>query len=204
MPKRQRRKELKRWLMSLAMLLLLCAPLAWSQQVMVQVDPAATKIEFTVSSTLHTVHGSFHLKSGAITFDRATGKASGTLVVDAASGESGNDKRDSKMQREVLETQKFPELIFTAQEVSGKLADAGPSHLEVHGMFRIHGEEHPMTLAVETQSQSGGVDASTRFEVPYIAWGMKNPSVAFLKVSNKVEITIHTHTHLVQLAAAKH
>lgn len=194
---------MKRWLMSLAVLALFCAPLAWAQQVMVQVDPAATKVEFTVSSTLHTVHGSFHLKSGAITFDRTTGKASGTLVVDAASGESGNDKRDSKMQHEVLETQKFPELIFTAQEVTGKLADAGPSHLEVHGMFRIHGEEHPMTLAVDTQSKGGAIDAATKFDVPYIAWGMKNPSVAFLKVSNKVEIAIQAHAHLVQLAAAK-
>jgi hypothetical protein len=28
--------------------------------------------------------------------------------------------------------------------------------------------------------------------VPYVQWGMKNPSTLFLRVSNKVEISIHT------------
>jgi polyisoprenoid-binding protein YceI len=189
--------------MSLTALLLFIAPLAFAQQVTVQVDPAATQVEFTVDSTLHTVHGSFHLKSGAITFDRATGKASGTLVVDAATGESGDGKRDDKMRREVLETQKFPDLVFTAQEVTGKLPDAGASHLEIHGVFRIHGQDHPLTLAVDTESRTGVIEASTKFAVPYVAWGMKNPSVAILRVNKTVTIAIHTQVHLTKLAATR-
>jgi polyisoprenoid-binding protein YceI len=198
-------KTMKRSLLSAVALWLLCASSLslWGQQVTVQLEPAATHVEFTLGDTLHTVHGSFRLKSGAITFDAATGKASGVLVVDAASGESGNHARDGKMSREILEADKFPEITFTARDVVGKLADAGPSHLEIRGVFRIHGQDHALILAVDVQSKAGVTEAATKFEVPYVAWGMKNPSVLFLKVSDKVEISIQARARLVQLAASK-
>ncbi len=192
---------MKRLLLLAVLLSFFCA-FAAAQQVTIQVDPAATHVEFTLGDTLHTVHGTFHLKAGSISFDQATGKASGTLVVDAASGESGNHARDQKMSKDILEAQKFPELTFTAHEVIGKLAESGPSHLEIRGVFRIHGQDHALILMVDAQSKSGVADATTKFEVPYVAWGMKNPSVLFLKVSDKVEISIAAHAHLVQLAAA--
>ena len=185
------------------MLLCASAEVGFAQQFTVRLDPAATHVEFTLSATGHTVHGSFRLTSGAITFNTATGKASGALVVDAASGDSGNQKRDSKMTKEVLEAQKFPDLTFTAHEVVGKLANTGPSHLEIHGLFRIHGQDHPLILLVDAQSKAGTADAATKFEIPYVAWGMKNPSVLFLKVSDKVQISIQAHAQLSQLAASK-
>jgi len=196
---------MKRYLLSATVCLLFCATaeIALAQQITVQLDPAATQVEFTLGDTLHTVHGSFRLTSGTINFDSTTGKASGVLVVDAASGESGNHSRDRKMTKEILEAQKFPELTFTAREVAGKIADAGHSHLEVRGVFRVHGQDHPLTLLVDAQSDANSADATTKFEVPYVAWGMKNPSVMFLKVSDKVQISIRAHAHLTQLATSK-
>lgn len=196
---------MKRLLLTTAALFLFCASssLLWGEQVTVQLEPAATHVEFTLGDTLHTVHGSFRLKSGAISFDPATGKASGVLVVDAASGDSGSHARDGKMSHEILEAEKFPEITFTARDVVGKLADAGPSHLEVRGVFRIHGQDHALILAVDVQSKAGVTDAATKFEVPYVAWGMKNPSVMFLKVSDKVEISIQARARIVQFAASK-
>ena len=44
----------------------------------------------------------FRLKRGSIQFDNATGAASGELVVDSASGESGSDGRDKKMHKDIL------------------------------------------------------------------------------------------------------
>lgn len=196
---------MKRWMLIAITLGLLCASSSslWGQQVTVRLEPVNTHVAFTLGAALHTVHGTFRLKSGAITFDPATGKAEGTLVVDAASGQSGNHSRDSKMNREVLEVEKFPEITFTAHDVVGKLADTGPSHLEVRGVFRIHGQDHSLVLAVDVQSEAGVAEAITKFEVPYVAWGMKNPSVMFLKVSDKVEIAIQTHARVLQLAATK-
>jgi hypothetical protein len=42
------------------------------------------------------VEGAFLLKRGAIHFDPATGKASGEVVFDAASGKTGNKSGDHK------------------------------------------------------------------------------------------------------------
>src|SRR5271165_5339273 len=73
------------------------APALRAQDLTIDLDPAATKIDFTLSATMHTVHGTFKLKSGRIHFDPSTGKMSGAIVVDATSAETGNSSRDAKM-----------------------------------------------------------------------------------------------------------
>src|SRR5580692_4863676 len=92
---------------------------AFAQQTALELDPARTAVHFTLKTSLHTVHGTFRLKSGKVSFDPATGKLSGLLVVDATSGESGNSGRDSKMHREIIESQKYPEITFAPVEIEG-------------------------------------------------------------------------------------
>ena len=75
-----------------------------AQEMTVELDPAKTRIEFTLAATMHTVHGSFVLKHGTIRFDPSTRAASGVVVVDATSGSTDNNGRDRKMHREVLES----------------------------------------------------------------------------------------------------
>src|ERR1035437_7091647 len=70
------------------------APAARAQESIVQLDPAQTKIEFTLGDVFHTVRGTFKLTSGTVRFDPSTGRTNGTIVVDATSGESGNGSRD--------------------------------------------------------------------------------------------------------------
>jgi len=171
-------------------LILLSSIAASAQQVQVTLDPAQTKVNWTLGDVLHTVEGTFKLKSGNILFDPKTGEASGQIVVDAKSGESGNDKRDAKMQKEVLESARYPEITFLPKHVTGNLPTQGTSTLQVQGIFRIHGGDHDMTLSFPVHADGSRASATTKFEVPYEAWGMKNPSVMFLKVENKVEISI--------------
>src|SRR6516164_5489716 len=98
-------------------LLALLAPGA-AQQVQVKLDPATTHIDWTLGDVLHTVQGTFQLKSGTIVFDQKTGEASGQIVVDATSGNSGNGTRDSKMKKEILETARYPDIVFVPRHVS--------------------------------------------------------------------------------------
>jgi polyisoprenoid-binding protein YceI len=184
-------------------LVVLCSLAASAQQVQVTLDPAPTKINWTLGDVLHTVEGTFKLKSGSIVFDPKTGDASGQIVVDAKSGESGNDKRDAKMQKEVLESSRFPEITFLPKHVTGDLPTQGSSTLQVQGVFRIHGSDHDMTLSFPVQADGSRATATTKFTVPYEAWGMKNPSVMFLKVENKVEISISAVGTVTTAAAAR-
>ena len=99
--------------------LLYTLPLA-ATETTVELDPARTTITFTLADVLHTVHGTFKLKRGSITFDSSTGKASGEILVDVASGNSGSGTRDKRMHREILESARYPEAVFTVNHVSGE------------------------------------------------------------------------------------
>jgi polyisoprenoid-binding protein YceI len=165
---------------------------AWGQEIVLNPDPAHTNVRFTLPATLHTVHGSFKLTRGTIRFDSATGKISGEVAVDAASGASGDDSRDRRMHKEILESAKYPEIVFTPDRVDGVVAPHGASQIQVHGVFRIHGAAHEITLPVEVRIDNGQASARTNFTIPYVKWGMRNPSSLFLRVGDKVEIEAAT------------
>jgi polyisoprenoid-binding protein YceI len=176
----------------LACVALLAASSIPAQETVLQIDPSRTKVEFTLADVLHTVHGTFLLKRGDIRFDVATGKATGELVVDATSGDSGSGARDRNMHKNVLESARYPDIVFRPDRVEGKVVPQGTSHVGLHGMFSIHGAEHEITLPAVVEADGGRYTAAIAFSVPYVQWGMKNPSTLFLRVSDKVEITIHT------------
>jgi polyisoprenoid-binding protein YceI len=153
-------------------------------------DPQKTTVNFTLGDVLHTVHGSFQLKQGSLNLDSSAGKLSGEMVVDARSGESGNGMRDRKMHREVLESERFPEIIFRPDHVEGEVAAAGKSDVRVHGIFSIHGAEHELMVPAQVEMFPDHWTATLHFTVPYAKWGMKNPSTLFLRVSESVEIDV--------------
>lgn len=159
-------------------------------EVRIDFDPSTTKVEYTLGDVLHTVHGTFRLKSGNLHFDPATGVAGGALVVDASSGQSGNDTRDRKMNKEILETQKYPEATFTPKQVVGQLAMQGGSQVQVKGVFRLHGADHEITLNVPAQVSGNQVTMQTSFEIPFVKWGMKDPSTFVLRVNKEVQMSI--------------
>src|SRR5579864_8853807 len=152
---------------------LLPALLAQAQQKTFTLDPAQTKVNFTVDSTLHTVHGDFRLKRGSIHFDNATGQAGGEIVVDSASGESGSDGRDKRMHKDILESPKYSDIVFTPQRIKGTVTAEGRSQIEVEGTLTMHGKSKPATMPLEVQLQSGaGGTADGSFTVKYQEWGM--------------------------------
>src|ERR1700689_4291956 len=85
--------------------------------VTLSLDPRQSKLNWTLGSTLHAVHGTFRLKRGILKFDPASGNASGEIVADATSGQSGNDSRDKKMHGEILESGRYGEVIFRPNRI---------------------------------------------------------------------------------------
>ena len=171
-------------------LVILCAAAANAQSVSVSVDPAQTQIHFTLGATLHTVHGTFRLKSGKMTFDEASGKAAGEIIIDATSGNTGSDGRDHKMHQDILQSAKYPEIVFLPQQVEGRVAFDGTSREHVGGVLRLHGREHPVTISVESESHGGKLRATLHFDIPYVEWGLKDPSTFILRVEKTVKIEI--------------
>ncbi len=174
-----------------------------AQDAAFELDPAKTRIDFTLGDILHTVHGSFKPKSGVGHFDLASGTARGAFVVDATSGASGNRTRDRKMHKEVLESAKYPEIVFKPAHVTGTLSPVGSSTLLVQGAFQIHGSDHPLTLSVPLHGNGGDLTGTLKFAVPYVAWGLKDPSTFLLRVSKEVEIDVAVSGRLAPADTAK-
>lgn len=157
-------------------------------------DPSKTEIHFTLHDPLHTVHGEFHLKAGRLILDAESGQASGEMVIDMTSGASGSGARDHRMHKEIIESGRYPEAVFTPDHVDGHIAPQGDSQIDVQGIFRIHGADHDLTLHFTVQASDGQFTASTHFIIPYVKWGMKNPSNFLLHVDDKVEIDVKVVT----------
>jgi polyisoprenoid-binding protein YceI len=164
---------------------------ARAQETIITFDAASTKVEFTLGATLHTVHGTFQLKRGQVRFDPSTGQVSGEIAIDATSGNSGNEDRDKKMHNEILESEKYPEIVFVPSHVQGAVPAQGNAKVEVAGVLRLHGQEHPTTLVMSVErAGERELSATTQFVIPYVKWGLKNPSTFLLRVSDTVEIDI--------------
>jgi polyisoprenoid-binding protein YceI len=188
-----KRKLLRRNLFTLAPALLalsLTSP-AVAQETVLELDPAQTQVNFTLGDVLHTVHGTFKLKHGTVKFDPASGHAGGLVVVYATSGDSGSHARDHKMHKDVLESAQYPEITFTPEKLQGQALPQGDFTVQVLGTFTMHGAGHPLTLVVQAHLTGEQLTADTHFTIPYVNWGLKNPSTLFLRVNDAVDIAIH-------------
>jgi len=165
-------------------------PAAVPGEIKLSVDPAQSKVNWILGSTLHTVHGTFAFKRGEVRIDPASGSASGEFVVDATSGKSGNDSRDSKMHKQILESAKYTEVVFRPTRIDGKVLAQGASNVQVHGTFLLHGSEHEISVPVQAELTASQWKGSAKFSVPYVQWGLKSPNTFLLRADPTVQVEL--------------
>jgi polyisoprenoid-binding protein YceI len=102
------------------------------------------------------------------------------------------------MHKEILQSEQFPDATFTPMKMSGPFSPQGSSEIQVDGTFRIHGSDHPITLAIPLQISGNSANLKTQLVIPYVKWGMKNPSTFVLRVSDKVELDVAATGRLAQ------
>jgi polyisoprenoid-binding protein YceI len=154
------------------------------------VDPSASQVAFALAGSGHHVNGTFHVQSGSVDFDRMAHTISGSVVVAAGSGNSGEASRDKKMNNDVLDVEHYSEITFAPQKYDGTIAPAGDTTLQVSGTFTLHGVSHDLTVPMQIHIDGGALSAKTHFTVPYVKWGLKDPSVFILKVAKDVDIDL--------------
>jgi polyisoprenoid-binding protein YceI len=163
---------------------------AATHEIALTLDPAQTKLHFSVDSTLHMVHGTFAVKSGSLQFDPQTGKTSGAIVVNAVSGETGNNSRDQRMHKEILETWKFAEATFRPSQIDGQVSLTTPSDFKMKGIITLHGTDHELVADVHSVFTGDHWKGTAKFDVPYTKWGIKDPSNFLLKVKPVVNVEL--------------
>lgn len=177
-----------------AALLFALVPLLGAQQapqsVTLHLDPSSTEIHWILNGNMHAVHGTFKLKGGLITFDPATGAAQGEIAIDLSTGESGNHSRDSRMQKEILESDKYPQAIFHPEKVTGAVKPGSAQNVTIDGTFTIHGKDHPLRMEAKVDVNGHDAAATTHFSIPYVDWGIKDPSNFIFRVDKTVDLEI--------------
>ncbi len=176
----------------LLLALALAAPPARAETRLLQLDPGATRIGFTLKATLHTVEGTAKLLRGAIRFDPAGGSAAGEIVADARSTTTGVASRDARMHSDVLESERFPTIVLRPERLEVTRRDERSAEIELRGVMEIHGSSHPVVLPARLSASGDHVTIESRFVVPYVAWGMKDPSSFLLRVAPQVTVEVHT------------
>jgi polyisoprenoid-binding protein YceI len=169
---------------------LLFAASAFAQHQTFTVDPNASQVAWALGGSGHHVNGTFHVQSGTIDFDTAAHSISGSIVVAAGSGNSGEPSRDKKMNSEVLDVTHYSEIIFVPQKYDGSIAATGDSTIQVSGTFTLHGTPHDLSVPMQIHIDGDALSAKTHFVVPYVKWGLKDPSVFILKVAKEVDIDL--------------
>ena len=171
-------------------MLLALAPAARAEPFRLVLDPAATEISFTLGATLHTVHGKFALAAGELTFDPDTGAASGEIRVDARSGNTGIDRRDRVMHEEVLDSAHHALLVLRPERIEVKRRSADALAGTLFGSCEVRGASHPLALAFEGTRSDGRARVTVTFDVPWVAWGLPNPSNALLSVDDTLAVSV--------------
>jgi polyisoprenoid-binding protein YceI len=165
-------------------------------------DPAATEIRFTLPARLHTVRGRFALASGEIRFDPETGAAGGEIRVDARSGDTGIARRDRVMHEDVLDSARRPWLVLRPERITVARRSKGALAGTLIGTFEVRGASHPIEVAFEGMRESDAARITVRFDVPWVAWGLPDPSNLVLAVDDVLAVEVSARGRLVAEAAA--
>jgi polyisoprenoid-binding protein YceI len=195
------------FVLTLAMLLTNCpkglATPSNAQQAVLELNPANTHIDYTLQGWPHVTNGTFQLARGIIRIDPATGKADGSVVVSATSGDSGSHMRDSEMKDSILEVERYPEITFIPQHAEGQRSGQSEFPAAIRGILTLHGKPHEITLNMAVQPRGDRFTATAHFAVPYVAWGLKNPSLLIFRCADTVYVDVKTQGQVTWVPAGK-
>ena len=125
-----------------------------------QIDPAHSRVEFTIRHMFSKVTGSFDEFSGTVNYDAdAPAASSVNAEIKASSIDTNNEGRDKHLKSpDFFDVANYPTLTFT----STKVTQAPEGRLRVEGNLTIHGITKPVVLEAAFLGSGPGLDGVTR------------------------------------------
>ena len=177
--------------LALFALAVILAPAALAQHRIFVINPDASQAKITLNTTHEIVNGVFNVQSGSIEFDPSSHSMAGTVIVLAASGKTGNNSRDKKMYKDILKVEQYATVSFQPKTYTGAIAPSGDSNIQVTGIFTLLGTPHQITIPMQVHLDGAAATAKAHLVVPYVQWGLKNPSFLIWKADNDVAIDVN-------------
>jgi len=178
------------WLIALACVV---APPARAERRVLELDAETSRVAIAVEATLHTVRGTARVVSGRIAFDEGSGAAEGRVVIDARSLDTGIEARDATLHAEVLESGRYPEIVFDATGIEVLSRSPREIRIALTGRLTLLGAAHEISLPVRVELDGERVHAVSHVVIPYVAWGLRDVSGFVLRVSDEVAVELDVH-----------
>jgi hypothetical protein len=94
------------------------------------------------------------------------------------------------MNRDILKVEQFATISFEPKTYAGAIATSGDSNIQATGIFTLLGTPHEITIPILVHVEGTSATAKAHFVVPYVAWGLKNPSFLVWKADNDVAVDL--------------
>lgn len=115
------------------------------------------------------------------------GHLTGRLVIDAASVNTKNSKRDTHLRTaDFFEVDTYPSIIFDA--TGGR--QTSPGRFEVDGTLTVHGQPRPFTVPAEVSMSDGSATVVAEVDIDRRAWGLTWAKMG-ADVKNRVVVRAH-------------
>jgi polyisoprenoid-binding protein YceI len=156
------------------------------------------EVQFRSEATSETVIGKTRSVSGFVELDPVTDTfaARGEVHVQLATLKTGNDMRDRHMRENHLETDRFPEAVFTLTQLAipaGSLADGKRTPVHVTGQLKLHGVEktiEPETYLTYTDGDKPTLKIESLFPVTLDDYSISRPQFLVLRLAKTQQVSV--------------
>ena len=159
-----------------------------SQRLVYKVEVAGSTVKWQLPSTFETVRGDVPVFRGTIEADPLPTGAwdvKSRIVVPAAAMRTGNRRRDNRMRGRILETARFPEIVFELRRLTGDLSRLRPGEsfsVQIVGDLTVHGRAARVQLPVDVYVFGDHVEIAGSFPLNWKDYGMRDPSIGPIRV----------------------
>lgn len=146
-----------------------------------RLEVGRSMLRWELPSTFGTVKGtapSFHGTLDAIPLSSGAWDVRGRIIVPAGGMRTENRRRDRRM-RAILETDRYPEIVFELSRFTGDLSQFKPGQtfsVEVAGNLTAHGRTAKVQLPVDVYVFADHVEVAGSFPLNWKEFGLADPS----------------------------
>ena len=169
--------------------------------VKLKVDAKASKVEVSVAEPMRArgdAVATFTITSGEVSGDPSNTTSAGnvTIILDAASYDSGNPMRDDAVTGRYLNTSDYPSITFKGSSIKNVTTTSSTSgSATIVGDLTIHGTTRPMEVPFQAtfDPKTHQLSADGTLTFKYTDFGVKTPSLLGGTLSAGDDATVKFH-----------
>jgi len=188
---------MKKIISAIAIMILSVASLSHADQSL-QLDAAKGEVEFAAKGPLVRVNGKGKGAQGELKV--VDGKASGNLILNLASLDTGIPLRDDHMKNKYLHVTKFPKATLKLKDVVMPKNLKGK--VKFKGVLSLHGVEKAVSGVAKVKGvKKGKVQITADFKIKFSDFNIELPSFKLVSVGEDIKIKVKSTATVKEVVA---